>query len=54
MEKWEYKVLSFDSNKTSRDIEKEINNLGNEGWELVTATNSNGNKAIYLKRRKES
>jgi hypothetical protein len=37
MQKWEYKVLEFKSNRsfTKRD-EKHPNKLGEEGWELVS------------------
>ena len=42
--KWEYKVVSLSNN----DIEEYLNNLGNQGWELVY-TNLN---ATILKRPK--
>lgn len=38
MEKWEYKTVVFDKNgilKTKFDLDEKLNELGNEGWELV-------------------
>lgn len=37
--KWEYRVIEINSMKNLGDSEKlqeELNNYGNEGWELVT------------------
>ena len=38
-QKWEYKIVNiekaFYSNKAEQDIEKILNELGQEGWELV-------------------
>jgi hypothetical protein len=39
MQKWEYKVLNvekaFYSNKADEEIEKILNEMGKDGWELV-------------------
>jgi hypothetical protein len=35
--KWEYKVTTLEQNDKDADTEKEINTLGEEGWELVGA-----------------
>lgn len=54
MEKWEYKVIWFSPSKSLQEIENTINGLGNDGWEMTSASDSGGNKLVYLKRRKES
>jgi hypothetical protein len=37
MQKWEYKVLEFNSNRSfTKGHEKHLNKLGEEGWELVS------------------
>ena len=47
MEKFEYKVLTYDpngfwgGNVKIDQIEDQLNQLGNEGWELVSCTSSN-------------
>ena len=43
---WEYKI----ANNLS---EQQLNELGSQGWEMVTATADGGNFAIYLKRAKQ-
>jgi predicted negative regulator of RcsB-dependent stress response len=42
---WEYKVVHFQN-------EQQLNELGSQGWEMVTATGDGGYFAIYLKRAK--
>lgn len=44
-DKFEYKVKNV-SNYSS-DLEKELNNLGQEGWELISFSNSR----LILKRK---
>ncbi len=47
MVKWEYKIIDL---FTKKGLEKKLNELGEEGWELVnTFANSNG---AVLKRKK--
>ncbi len=47
MEKFEYKVVTynpngfFGGNVKIDQIEDQLNQLGNEGWELVSCTSSN-------------
>ena len=47
MEKFEYKVVTYDpngffgGNVQIDQIEDQLNQLGNEGWELVSCTSSN-------------
>jgi hypothetical protein len=52
--KWEYKVVAMD--KGDSDVEKELNKLGDEGWELAGAPsivtspfNPNGAGAVSTK-----
>ena len=46
MQKWEYKVI-----KGSSTNEDELNRLGQEGWELVTAAlGADSSFRLYLKR----
>jgi hypothetical protein len=54
-QKWEYRVLvlsgikvGFGVQQTAGITEKELNKLGDEGWELVGV----GAQAYYFKRRK--
>lgn len=37
MKKFEYKILVGSSSKDQAHFESELNKLGNEGWELVSA-----------------
>ena len=65
MEKFEYKVFAFDTKgfwggRVEIDqIENQLNQLGNEGWEMVSCTSTNqsygASKSILciLKRKKE-
>ena len=47
MEKFEYKVVVYDTKGfwggtvDSNTLEKQLNLLGNDGWELVSCTSSN-------------
>jgi hypothetical protein len=64
MEKFEYKVVTYDphgffgGNVKDYQIENQLNQLGNDGWELVGCTSSNqsygATKSIVciFKRRK--
>ena len=49
MEKWEYKVCKAPSTLTQR--ETALNELGQQGWELVCVTCIDGNVRFYLKRK---
>jgi hypothetical protein len=47
--KWEYKRILFTGNLAINDItpdpvEDSLNNLGNDGWELVSTTNIDGSQ----------
>ena len=47
VQKWEYRKVNFNFEK------KSLNDLGDEGWELVAVViNSNDGHFAYLKRRK--
>ena len=51
---WEYKVFDIDSN---RNVEKNLNDLGQENWEVVAAvsTNTSANPTkLILKRSKRT
>ncbi|MBR6706197.1 MAG: DUF4177 domain-containing protein [Clostridia bacterium] len=64
MEKFEYKVVTFDTKGfwggivEVQQIEKQLNLLGNDGWEMVSSTSTNqsygSSKSIVciFKRRK--
>jgi len=63
MAKWEYKTLRkrdlgltiFSSRRSAEAMNSHLNNLGNQGWELVQfnfRTMSEGGIAALLKRRK--
>jgi len=51
MQKWEYKIVFGTGNKDI-SLEKEINRLGNQGWELVSVTeNSDDVYSLFFKRQ---
>ncbi|KTG08514.1 hypothetical protein AUR64_17695 [Haloprofundus marisrubri] len=63
MQRWEYKTLRIDSGfpifSSDTNPEVELNELGDDGWELVDtiiATGSSGTetKSLILKRPKDS
>ena len=47
MEKFEYKVVTYDTKGfwggtvEVRQIEEQLNQLGNDGWEMVSCTSTN-------------
>ena len=47
MEKFEYKVMTFDTkgfwggSVEVNQLEKQLNQLGNDGWEMVSCTSTN-------------
>ena len=47
MEKFEYKVVTFDTKGfwggtvETRQIEEQLNRLGDDGWEMVSGTSTN-------------
>lgn len=57
--KWEYKYIYIDSKisnkKTANQINEELNNLGEDGWELVNFTTVliDARYVFILKRSKE-
>ncbi len=65
MEKFEYKVVTFDTtgffggNVETRQVETQLNLLGNDGWEMISSTSTNqsygASKSIVciFKRRKD-
>lgn len=54
--KWEYKFLSFGLGGISHDnIEIMLNELGEQGWELVGVTEAvRHHTQVFLKRQKEN
>jgi hypothetical protein len=51
MQKWEYLVLSVASTDYD-EIEDSLNNLGSQGWEVISFHPTGAYHAIYLKRPK--
>lgn len=61
MTKWEYKVVSFETFGLlgglieTKEIEETLNDLGKEGWELISAYatvgGSSSRRAIYNLKR---
>jgi|TARA_B100001971_G_C17875939_1_gene375627 hypothetical protein len=45
---WEYKVI----NPSAEELEVELNNLGEEGWELFSERKEDGKSSYVLKRRR--
>ena len=48
---WEYKAMTLDPKYVSDD-ERILNNLGEQGWELVSMIADSGKAIATLKRRK--
>lgn len=42
MEKFEYKILEYEVFVDNTRVEKDLNDLGNEGWILVSFTTDSG------------
>ena len=55
VERWEYKVMYDDSMPSMRRIEGELNRLGSEGWEVISAGSGNAtaDSFIILKRKRQ-
>lgn len=53
MDKWEYKKLWFGLNGLKMsEFETELNKLGDDGWEVICATELDQGLRVLLKRRK--
>lgn len=50
MQKWEYKVVYIDK-LTPDQINPRFNNLGQEGWELVSGPTSTAWGALFIFKR---
>jgi len=50
---WEYKIVAF-GGKAHEEMEKELNQLGNERWQCFWVEPSGKNKVFYFKRTKKS
>ena len=48
MQKWEYRTLIW---SPYRDVGEELNNLGDEGWELVSVYPGAGGGNAYIFKR---
>ena len=53
MEIWEYKVCYLRHAYIEGEVEKELNMLGKDGWELVTMYKEDGSLYAVLKRKKQ-
>lgn len=47
---WEYKQLVYDLSKDKLPTAKQLNALGQDGWELVTALTHENRATFYFKR----
>ena len=53
MDKWEYKLIWFGLNGLKMsEFETELNKLGDDGWEVICATETSHTTRVLLKRRK--
>jgi len=49
---WEYKQIKRDLSRGSLPAEKELNEFGKDGWELVSVLDHAGFLFLYFKRMK--
>ena len=65
MNKYEYKVFTYDTKGVfggkidSRELENKLNQLGNQGWEMVSSTSSNqsygsSRSLVFIFKRKKN
>lgn len=53
--RWEYRVLDVDTHEGDLPAETQLNELGTQGWMLVSAlTQTNGHVVYYLIRQTEA
>ena len=50
---WEYKITAF-GGKAPEEMERELNQLGNERWQCFWVDNAGKQKVFYFKRTKMS
>jgi hypothetical protein len=50
-EKWEYKVMPVAPEQKTQEIEKILNGLGDEGWELVSMYLTPGAYNAFVMKR---
>jgi len=50
---WEYKRILLSSDTDTASVEAQFNELGNDGWELVTAVNTESGTSQYYKDKSE-
>jgi hypothetical protein len=50
---WEYKAMTLDP-KYVADAERVLNNLGEQGWELVSMVTDSGKAIATMKRKKRA
>ena len=64
MDKYEYKVIAYDTKGLfggkvdSRELESQLNQFGNDGWEMVSCTSSNqsygsSKSIVFIFKRKK-
>ena len=52
MKKWEYRKIQYNPVPFSANVDNELNEFGENGWELVSVIVSGAFRAYYFKREK--
>lgn len=49
---WEYRVARFDLEKSTSDLQEDINLIADEGWELAFILSNEGQNPTFIFKRR--